>query len=522
MSREDLPESDRDDMWRKLERSGAVYGRILFRVVRGQALVDAVILYDRYAPPYHREMGDVAPDSDLGRAMWLAAGGRAIEQGDVVSGDGEMGFRVAERAVNTAWNDHPPPLRRQMAGGSPIPQKERVFTVLVELPGGAGVLRRDDGPVFVTQDVSADSGQLLRHGDAYMPVKTWLPDDRSLVGGLLPPGAVSAEVVDDRGKRVAARAGGGAYAAILDQPNDGHEPIVCCRDAGGAPVRRPLLADCPSTLVTDAEVPCPACGAIDYEECVPAERWRGGRPGPNGTTIPNPIVVCRRCGQQEREGTFFGPMASSGDEEDEAARDARVASARAQRWYANAMTLRAVTFPIYAAEGWPAVIGGSGSRDDELVSLTVDHYDNSDADPCAGDLPRIEITTSNDDWPLNDELRQARSTLHSWLQNRDGGSSWPDASHAAITLWLAARDRESRAKVLAAARSDQLIGIDGAPQTFLTLTAPTSQWVAVRRHEDLMITIAAQDLDPATITIDPIPDPAARLLGPKPPDPDAS
>ena len=67
-----------------------------------------------------------------------------------------------------------------------------------------------------------------------------------------------------------------------------------------------------------------------------------------------------------------------------------------------------------------------------------------------------------------------------------------------------------------------MIRIDGTPQTFLTLTAPTGHWVAVRRHEDLVITIAAQDLDPTTITIDPIPDPAARLLGPKPPDPDAS
>jgi hypothetical protein len=50
------------------------------------------------------------------------------------------------------------------------------------------------------------------------------------------------------------------------------------------------------------------------------------------------------------------------------------------------------------------------------------------------------------------------------------------------------------------------------------LTAATGHWVAVRRHEDLMITIAAHDLDPATITLDPIPDPAARLLGPKPPE----
>ena len=90
------------------------------------------------------------------------------------------------------------------------------------------------------------------------------------------------------------------------------------------------------------------------------EVGRGGRPGPNGTTIPNPIVVCRRCGQQEREVTFFGSMASWRMRRTRQHVTLRVASARAhareQRWYANTMTLRAVMFPIYAAEGRPAVI----------------------------------------------------------------------------------------------------------------------------------------------------------------------
>jgi Taurine catabolism dioxygenase TauD, TfdA family len=115
-----------------------------------------------------------------------------------------------------------------------------VPTVLIELLDGEGVVRRDDGEIVVTQDVSADRGQPLRDGDHYQPVKTSLHDDRCLVGGLLPSGAVSAEVIDDRGTRVAAKIGGGAYAAILKQPNDGHEPVVCCRDATGTPVRRPL------------------------------------------------------------------------------------------------------------------------------------------------------------------------------------------------------------------------------------------------------------------------------------------
>jgi hypothetical protein len=53
---------------------------------------------------------------------------------------------------------------------------------------------------------------------------------------------------------------------------------------------------------------------------------------------------------------------------------------------------------------------------------------------------------------------------------------------------------------------------------FLTLSAASGRWVAVRRHDDLTVTVAAYDLDPAAITLELIPDPAARLLGPEPDD----
>jgi hypothetical protein len=502
---------ERDDMWRELERRGAVYARLLFSVRGGQAHVESVILYDRYAPPRHHELGEVEHDSDLGVALWVAGGGMDIEQGDVVSGDGEMGFRVAERAAKVAWNDLLPPLRRG-----------QVSTVLVELAGGEGVVRRGDGVLVVTQDVRVDRGVPLRADDIYRPVKTWLPDDRSLVGGILPLGAVSAEVVDDRGERVVAGVGGGAYVAVLEQPNDGHEPVVCCRDATGTVVRRPLPADYPSNPVDDADVPCPACGAIDYEERFATEQWRGGRPGPDGTVIPNPIVICRRCGHEEREGTFFAAAGGSEDDEDEAAREARAARAREHarvgRWLSTTMLLRALKFPVYAAEGWPAVISGSGAHGDRLTSVTIGHYDTPDADPYAGDRPRFEIATAREDSPANDELRQARWTLYGWLQNNDedARSSWPETSRAAVTLWLAARDRTVRGKVLAAVSSEQPISIDGAPAPFLTLTAAAGHWVAVRRHNDLVITIAASDVDPTTIRVEPIPDPAATLLGPRP------
>jgi len=148
------------------------------------------------------------------------------------------------------------------------------------------------------------------------------------------------------------------------------------------------------------------------------------------------------------------------------------------------------------------VIGGSGSHGDRLTSLTIDHHDTPDADPYARDRARFEITTSREDSRVIDELRQARCTLRGWLHNHDDDarSSWPEASPAAISLWLAARERAVRGKVLAAVRSEQLISIDGTRKPFLTLTAAHGHWVAVRHHSDLEITVAASDLDPGQIS----------------------
>ncbi len=325
-------------------------------------------------------------------------------------------------------------------------------TILIELPGGEGVVRRDDGEIVVTDDVSNCRGPVLRRG-GQRPGRAWVDQDRSVVGGLLPAGAVKAEVVDDLAMRIAAEVGRGAYAAIVDQSMAAYrrEPVVCCRDEGRVPVRWPLPADYPIVSVDDATEPCPACGAVNWEEYVPTESWRSGRPGPDGRIIPNPIVVCRVCGHEEPEGTFFyGVHASLEETEDEAARETRLARVlagqRAQRWYSDTMTLRAVTFPIYAAEGRPAIVGTQRSRGDQLVTLTISHHDRPDADFYSGDRPRIEITTSIDD-PYRGEPREAEAILSSWLQHASNwlqhASDWPDASDAARTLWHAARRRET-------------------------------------------------------------------------------
>jgi hypothetical protein len=390
--------------------------------------------------------------------------------------------------------------------------------ILVSLPSGAGLVLEDDGAVLITNDVAAGrSGTYLRDEARLHPAKYWVDDDRCVVGGILPPGATSADVVDDRGLRVAATVARGAYAALLDQPNDGHEPIVCCRDAAGDPIWRPWPHDYPSVRVTDAQEPCPACGAIDYDEYTPFEQWRGGRGGPDGTVIPNPVVSCRVCGHDEPEGTFL--RSGSGEHEDMAQHAARVSPARVQmlkqqRQWAD-RTLRDTQFPMYAADGWPARLGGGGSHGGRVSEIMISHHDTPVLDPLASDQPRLEITTKNDD-PLGD-LHQARHTLDSWLRTDNAGVQWPDVSNAALTLWLRARDRGRRAVLLGAERTAQLITIDGAPEPALMLMIG-GRWVAVARHRNLTIVVAGREIDPATLHLKPITDPLAQLLGPEPPE----
>jgi hypothetical protein len=61
--------------------------------------------------------------------------------------------------------------------------------------------------------------------------------------------------------------------------------------------------------------------------------------------------------------------------------------------------------------------------------------------------------------------------------------------------------------------------IDGVREPFLTVGVPNAHWVAVRRHHDATITIAGRQIDPASLIIEPIADPNARLLGPEPDQP---
>ncbi len=169
-------------------------------------------------------------------------------------------------------------------------------TVLVTLPSGEGIVRGDDGKIGLTSDVSHDGGQPVQPWDRYRPIRLGLSDDRMLVGGFLPPGAVSAEVVEATGVRRPAAVGSGVYVVIVADGEHG-DPALGYRDETGAFVHRPMPAQYPHRPVPDAEEPCPVCGHVEYDEYFPTEDWRAGR-GTKGTDSyqPSPLIVCRVCG----------------------------------------------------------------------------------------------------------------------------------------------------------------------------------------------------------------------------------
>jgi hypothetical protein len=384
-------------------------------------------------------------------------------------------------------------------------------TVLVSLPSGAGVVRLDNGSVLVTDDVNQGRGTYLREADPFHPQKAG-DDSWTVVGGLLPPSAVSAEVVDDRADRVVATVAEGAYAALLNQPLEPYETIVCCRDADGTPVRRPWAQEYPSVRVTGTQEPCPACGAVDCDEYTPFEEWRGGHGGPDGTTIPNPVVSCRVCGHEEPEGDFISAPSRPAEPIDEATRAARIARARAQsrkrKWHWGASAFREARFPVYGVEGWPGRVVGSGSDDDgELTEISIYYYETPDADPTEGDLPRLAVVTKRGELNGGGEaLREARQTLQGWIGRTTGRARMPQASHAAITLWINARRRERRAEALGSGRSEQLITIDGEPTKTLMLSATRNDWAGVACWSGLTIIVAGREVASASLRLAPITD----------------
>jgi hypothetical protein len=86
-------------------------------------------------------------------------------------------------------------------------------------------------------------------------------------------------------------------------------------------------------------------------------------------------------------------------------------------------------------------------------------------------------------------------------------------------LWFRAARRRRVSGAYAAPVGQTEIMIDGAAERFVMVGSADAGWVAVRRHHDVTIMVVGREIDPASLVIEPIADPDARLLGPEPAEP---
>ena len=80
--------------------------------------------------------------------------------------------------------------------------------------------RRLAASLLVTLDARGSDGTPSHEQGRYQPAKTPAGENRCVIGGPLPPGAVSAEAVDDRGRRIAAAVAHDAHVVMLEQGDD--------------------------------------------------------------------------------------------------------------------------------------------------------------------------------------------------------------------------------------------------------------------------------------------------------------
>lgn len=337
----------------------------------------------------------------------------------------------------------------------------REVLVQVEHADGTAAVVRDEGMLWLT-GILGRGGTGLEHG---RPVVEGLPDDRTVQGGELPPGAVAVEVVDDAGVRHAAAVGNGAWIVVVDQPVRGEDPLVRFVDAAGRTVAPSLPAEWPRAPVEDASEPCPACGATGWDVVQPLDESRGSRSTADGGWEPTPIVVCRACGHEESVGVFT--YVEDGDQVgDEPA------------WEPEEPP--PAGFPVYAVRGRPARIGGWG--DDSRMVMQGP----------------LAVETEREDDEDESEVARARRAL--WAMLFDESSDWPARSEPGIAIWMSTQVRANRRAAARAAVEEHPIEIDGRPQPFQVARAG-SRWAAVRRHGDLLVTVTGRDVPLADVAL---------------------
>jgi hypothetical protein len=323
-----------------------------------------------------------------------------------------------------------------------------------------GVLRDQHGGAWLTSELARGPGTLL---EPFRPaMEGW--EELTVVGGLLPRGAVRCEVEDRRGDWHAAEVGDGAWVAVLDEPARGDAPVARYLDTRGEIVRPPLPDGVETETVGGALSACPACGASEWERVVHAPDGRYASDGDGNPTA----AVCAACGHEVNLGVMISlgeTTAVSDVDREQGERPAAEELARQRA--AERTALAGVRFAVYElGGGWsgPRAFGGYGSEsiggDDpagRVTNVTLSFGDRRQSH----DWGDIESDAS--DYRLSD-AEAAYEALHALLEEIE---EWPQlSSDTALSLWLHEQDRAARESAANAETFSQPIPVDGEPLEF--------------------------------------------------------
>ena len=154
---------------------------------------------------------------------------------------------------------------------------------------------------------------------------------------------------------------------------------------------------------------------------------------------------------------------SSTSDEDAAENKRRFQEAQRRLRDGQRETLATVQFPIFADQGWPATMSGSGTSDDVVNSVTVQHGTRADQPG-----PTLRIETAQNDRHHDSEYAQARAELDHWLHSK--GSDLPtDRSDAGLIIAWRQHDRDRRRLAATATRGEVQLRVNGAPEPFCYL-----------------------------------------------------
>jgi hypothetical protein len=290
--------------------------------------------------------------------------------------------------------------------------------------------------------------------------------------------------------------------AVLPQDVEGRVNPVAFKDADGNFVPPALPNTWARTAVTDATVPCPACGITDWEEVQPNEQQPHSEfpdlPGDPDYWVENPFPRCRRCGHEEPGGTW---LTASPDTVEPEALEALQRRAQEDRRDSSRAALDQIKFPLLRVVGAPARLSGwgGGAAGFTNASLTV-------GDPSS---PWGFIKIETEAWRADlDAAIEALPTPYGVGEAEE----WPEISRPALSIWLEGQRREERLIRLNALKGvvpkSIVVDVDSEPHG-LTVVETGKCWAISGRVRDMQVTISGDEGMPKGLALETVTDTAS-------------